>query len=560
MLAAMFERTPFGAAMIDPTGRFLRANPVFLRLSGWQRGRSSPRGPSATSPIRRTSRAAWNVFEELVQGRRSHADFESRLLRRNGQVISVRHTLARLADAEGRLRCMLAMVEDITDRRFANDALRESEARLQAFTNHSPALMFLKDAEGRYRFVERALPRSASACAATRCSGARDAEIFAARPGARGRGARRRGARARRAGAVRAAPRSTSTASASSVVSKFPVFDAGGTVVGVGARGDRHHRAAARRAGAARAAHAPRRGAEARRPRLLGMGPGQRPRHLVRRDLSHLRRRIRASSGPRFESYLERMHPEDRARAARDGGARAHRQPRLQHGRAHRAPRRQGAPAAHATARWCATKGAGRSRWSAPASTSPSSKRRARRRLQALTRRLVQAEEAERRRIARELHDRVGQNLSALNINLDILLGQLRRRRPPRRAAGGLARAGRRHAAVDRERDGRARPPLLDEYGLAARARHGTPRSSRSAPASGSRSRSARGGSRACAREAAVALFRIAQEALNNVAKHASAKRITVGLEEEGGGARAQSQRRRQRLRPRSRARADAGA
>src|SRR6185369_12728493 len=91
--------------------------------------------------------AAWNVFEELVQGRRSHADFESRMLRRNGQVISVRHTLARLADAEGRLRCMLAMVEDITDRRFAHDALRESEARLQAFTNHSPALMSLKDAE-----------------------------------------------------------------------------------------------------------------------------------------------------------------------------------------------------------------------------------------------------------------------------------------------------------------------------------------------------------------------------------------------------------------------------
>src|SRR4029453_7810938 len=42
--------------------------------------------------------------------------------------------------------------------------------------------------------------------------------------------------------------------------------------------------------------------------------------------------------------------------------------------------------------------------------------------LRALTRRLVQAEETERRRIARELHDRVGQNLSALNINLDILL------------------------------------------------------------------------------------------------------------------------------------------
>src|SRR4029077_4815232 len=95
-------------------------------------GRASA-GPRTVADLahREDVESAWNVFEELVQGRRSHADFESRMLRRNGQVISVRHTLARLTDAEGRIRCMLAMVEDITDRRFAHDALRESEARLQ---------------------------------------------------------------------------------------------------------------------------------------------------------------------------------------------------------------------------------------------------------------------------------------------------------------------------------------------------------------------------------------------------------------------------------------------
>jgi len=32
-----------------------------------------------------------------------------------------------------------------------------------------------------------------------------------------------------------------------------------------------------------------------------------------------------------------------------------------------------------------------------------------------------------------------------------------------------------------------------------------------------------------------VALFRIAQEALNNTAKHASASKVTLGLEEAGG-------------------------
>ena len=33
----------------------------------------------------------WRIFEELVQGKRSHADFESRMLRRNGQAIWVRN-------------------------------------------------------------------------------------------------------------------------------------------------------------------------------------------------------------------------------------------------------------------------------------------------------------------------------------------------------------------------------------------------------------------------------------------------------------------------------------
>jgi PAS domain S-box-containing protein len=56
-------------------------------------------------------------------------------------------------------------------------------------------------------------------------------------------------------------------------------------------------------------------------------------------------------------------------------------------------------------------------------------------RLQELSRRLVEVEEAERRNISRELHDRVGQNLSALNLSLNLIRAQLpptrRQRSPP---------------------------------------------------------------------------------------------------------------------------------
>ncbi|HEY3473522.1 MAG TPA: PAS domain S-box protein, partial [Anaerolineales bacterium] len=48
-----------------------------------------------------------------------------------------------------------------------------------------------------------------------------------------------------------------------------------------------------------------------------------------------------------------------------------------------------------------------------------------RRRLQILSQRLVQVQEDERRSLARELHDRVGQSLIALNLNLTIIQGEL---------------------------------------------------------------------------------------------------------------------------------------
>ncbi|HEX6687244.1 MAG TPA: sensor histidine kinase, partial [Solirubrobacterales bacterium] len=77
------------------------------------------------------------------------------------------------------------------------------------------------------------------------------------------------------------------------------------------------------------------------------------------------------------------------------------------------------------------------------------------------------------------------------------------------------------------------RPALLDEYGLAAAlAWYGEEYSQRTGIRVGVQAGEAGTSVRP---EAAVALFRIAQEALNNAAKHASASKIAVGLEEAGG-------------------------
>jgi two-component system sensor histidine kinase UhpB len=152
--------------------------------------------------------------------------------------------------------------------------------------------------------------------------------------------------------------------------------------------------------------------------------------------------------------------------------------------------------------------------------------------LRALSRRLVQAEETERRRVARELHDQVGQNLSALNINLDIVMGSLRDAALKRRMEDSLRLVDGTLQSIEAVM-AELRPPLLDEYGLgAALAWYAEEYSQRT----GIKVTvdKARDPGNALRPEAAVALFRIAQEALNNVAKHAGAKLVRIGLSLEG--------------------------
>ena len=155
--------------------------------------------------------------------------------------------------------------------------------------------------------------------------------------------------------------------------------------------------------------------------------------------------------------------------------------------------------------------------------------------LQALSRRLVELQESERRQLSRELHDRVGQNLTALKINLDILQAAF--------ASHGSdevrARVDDSAALLESTMDAienvmsELRPPMLDDHGLAAaldwHARNFSRRTGIAVAVRGSEP------TVRPALQVEIALFRIAQEALNNVAKHARAHRVEIALYHANG-------------------------
>jgi signal transduction histidine kinase len=152
-------------------------------------------------------------------------------------------------------------------------------------------------------------------------------------------------------------------------------------------------------------------------------------------------------------------------------------------------------------------------------------------RLRALSRRLLEVQEDERRRLARDLHDDLGQALTALKIQLESAV---------RSANGAAARQigecvdTTRHALERvRQLSLSLRPLQLDDLGLVAALRSHLDRQASvgklkphfdaaQAPAS-------------LPPDVETACFRVAQEAINNVLRHARATNLWVRLSAEKG-------------------------
>ena len=158
-------------------------------------------------------------------------------------------------------------------------------------------------------------------------------------------------------------------------------------------------------------------------------------------------------------------------------------------------------------------------------------------RLKTTSRRLVEVQESERRALATELHDRVGQNLTALGINLSIIAGGLPARAKPELAARLEDCNSLLEGTVDAMRDVMAelRPHALDDYGLPAALRSLATGFSRRTGIQVAFEKEGRGAD--LPKPVDLAMFRIAQEALNNVAKHAHAQHVEIAIRRKNGSA-----------------------
>jgi PAS domain S-box-containing protein len=150
----------------------------------------------------------------------------------------------------------------------------------------------------------------------------------------------------------------------------------------------------------------------------------------------------------------------------------------------------------------------------------------ARERLKILSRRLIEVQESERRKLARELHDEVGQMLTAIKINLQTTIKVSAKEAIPHlndsvELVDDVLNQVR-NLSLD------LRPSMLDDLGLVPALRWYVDKQSRRTGLQANISAEIAG--KRFAPEIEITCYRILQEAINNVIKHSSADKLNVEL------------------------------
>jgi formate hydrogenlyase transcriptional activator len=160
---AVYERSPIGIALVDSrTGRFLQVNPKFCEIAGRKEDellRIDIASITHPDDLGQTS----EYLQQLAEENLANYELEKRYLRPDGSARWVRVLAVPMWSRGETRRWHMGLVEDITERKRAEEALRQSDERFRVALKNSPIAVFNQDRDLRYTWMYNSqLPFSGS--------------------------------------------------------------------------------------------------------------------------------------------------------------------------------------------------------------------------------------------------------------------------------------------------------------------------------------------------------------------------------------------------------------
>jgi two-component system, chemotaxis family, CheB/CheR fusion protein len=152
---AAFENAAVGVVLVDPKGSFLRVNNTFANMLGYSTKELEIKiFQDITHPD--DLPANLSVLKKTLAGEVDNYCFEKRYMRKDGGVVWAKLNVGCVRKADGAVDYFITIIEDISERKEAEERLRKSEQKIRELLGALPAAIFVTDADGRITYYNQA--------------------------------------------------------------------------------------------------------------------------------------------------------------------------------------------------------------------------------------------------------------------------------------------------------------------------------------------------------------------------------------------------------------------
>lgn len=156
----LFDSLVEGIFQTTSEGKYILANAALARIYGYDSAEDLIQGLTDISRSLYVEAGRREEFVRLMQESDTLTGFESQIYRKNGTIIWISENCRAVRDSEGRLLYYEGTVEEITQRKQAEEMVRNSEALYHSLVETLPQNIFRKDAEGRFTFANQQFCRA----------------------------------------------------------------------------------------------------------------------------------------------------------------------------------------------------------------------------------------------------------------------------------------------------------------------------------------------------------------------------------------------------------------
>ncbi len=149
-----FEQAAVGIAHVGPDGRLLRVNQKFCSILGYSQTELLTK---TFQTITHPEDVAGNVvlLRQMLAGERSSFSLEKRYIRKDGAIVWADLSVSLVRGTEGTPTYFISVLQDISLRKEAEQALNESEARFRGLFENSPISLWEQDFSGVKEAIDR---------------------------------------------------------------------------------------------------------------------------------------------------------------------------------------------------------------------------------------------------------------------------------------------------------------------------------------------------------------------------------------------------------------------